>query len=200
MGMRMAIYGNEVPSKRRRTTILALLITVLALVFGMAQTFVVTPEWHQISVWVAGIVGTPMMLWAVREIVRPQGYLAHVRRLRPLVRGTVWITLPVICYVFVYWTVTHPIPALLTYAGIPSQERSVVVRLEKSEGSWRRCSYRLTGSLLGSDRSTRLCPDQAFYEALPEHPTLEVFGKANWFGFLVDRYRLVEPVEVGRVH
>lgn len=140
------------------------------------------------------------MVWAVREIVRPKGHLAHIRRLRPLVRGTVWMTLPVVCYLFVYWTATHSIPAVITFVGLPSEARSVVVTLEKSEGSWRRCPYRLTGSLLGYDKATRLCPSQAFFDALPQNPTLEVFGKANRFGFLVERYRLVDSVEVGQAH
>lgn len=56
MGWRTALYGNEAPSKRRRYTVHAVLIIALVLVFGTVQTFVATPEWHQVGLWVTGIV------------------------------------------------------------------------------------------------------------------------------------------------
>lgn len=201
MSLNKSVYGSEAPSRARRWAIHSLLVGLVILVFGFFQIFVVSPIWDEISLWIAGSAATAFVSWFMWQMYAGTGRLSRLKTMGRLMRGLTWVALPLVSFTIAYAWLAISLPAAVTALGFPSNEVSVVAQMEKSTSSSRRgCGFRLEGSLFPQGRSTKLCPSESFYNALPERPTLEVFGKENVFGFLVERYRLVEAIELSQAN
>jgi hypothetical protein len=175
----------ENPSKTYKRNIIAILIVVALMFFGVYCDFIPSKIWLEIGSIISAIVSLLITSivwwrhWTGRHVINYKNIKSKPTRI-----FCTYLFLPLVAFMFIWVAMVHGLASGITIIiGKPKEETTALIT--KYTSSTRGCDYRLEGEYLNKAFPSYICINRERYEMLPKNVSVKLSGKETDFGFLV---------------